>query len=232
MEAIILAGGLGTRLKSAISEIPKSMAPISNHPFLYYIFKWLEKNQITRIILSVGYKWEVIYNEFGEYFNSIELVYSIESSPLGTGGAIALAMKKLKKDQFLIINGDTMFDVDIEQFVSFHKFGEFDFSIILKHMKKIDRYGTVELNDNNRISCFKNKALSKKGYINGGVYIANTSIRRYFPNSQRFSFEQEFLEKMVSSLKFGGFIKDDYFIDIGVPEDYKRAQKEFHKLLD
>ena len=105
MEAIILAGGMGTRLQSVITNMPKSMAPMGGHPFLFHILNWLKKNKITRVILAVGYKWESIQKEFGENFNSMELVYSIEDTPLGTGGAIALAMKNLKGDQFFILNG-------------------------------------------------------------------------------------------------------------------------------
>lgn len=226
MEAIVLAGGLGTRLQSIISEMPKPMAPITNQPFLFYVLNWLEKNGITRVILSVGYKWEIIFKEFGERFNSIELDYSIEDSPLGTGGAVAFAMTKLKENQFFIINGDTFFDVDLTSLLSFHKTGAYDFSIVLKPMSNFERYGSVELDENNRIIQFNEKSPRKNGLINGGIYLANYSINKYFPFTEKFSFENEFMEKMVTQLSFGGLVNDNYFIDIGVPEDYIRAQIE------
>lgn len=230
MEAIVLAGGLGTRLQSVITDMPKPMAPIGDYSFLFYILKWLEKNEITRVILSVGYKWESIQKEFGENFNSMDLVYSIEDSPLGTGGAIALAMKKLLENQFFIINGDTYFDIRLNDFFIFHESGGFDFSIGLKPMKNFERYGTVELDENKKIIRFKEKLPKKEGLINGGVYWANQSISKYFPTTEKFSFENDFIEKMQEQLSFGGLIKDDYFIDIGIPEDYSRAQLELPKM--
>ena len=116
MEAIVLAGGFGTRLKSVISDIPKPMAPVAGKPFLQYILDWLLKNKITRVILSVGYKWEIIYNEFGKKYGTIDLLYSIETSPLDTGGAIAMSLSQVQNDNFFIVNGDTFFNIDLSVF--------------------------------------------------------------------------------------------------------------------
>jgi D-glycero-alpha-D-manno-heptose 1-phosphate guanylyltransferase len=229
MEAIVLAGGLGTRLQSVIIDRPKPMAPIGEYPFLYYILKWLKKNGITRVILSVGYKWESIQKEFGENFNSMDLVYSIEDSPLGTGGAISLAMKKLFHNQFFIINGDTYFDIKLDDFLFFHQSGRFDFSIGLKPMKNFERYGTVEIDEKKNVIHFNEKIPKKDGLINGGLYVANQSISKCFPTTNKFSFENDFIQKMPKELSFGGLIKDNYFIDIGIPEDYSRAQLELPK---
>jgi D-glycero-alpha-D-manno-heptose 1-phosphate guanylyltransferase len=232
MEAIVLAGGLGTRLQSIISELPKPMAPIANKPFLFYLLKWLEKNGVSRVILSVGHKWEIIFNEFGEHFNSVELVYSVEDLPLGTGGAISLAMSRLKNDHFFIINGDTLFDVNLDYLLSFHKTNAYDLSVTLKPMSNFDRYGTVEIDENNRIINFYEKSKQKVGLINGGVYIANISIFKHFPHTEKFSFERDFLEKMINKLSFGGLINDEYFIDIGIPSDYKKARFEIANRLN
>lgn len=229
MEAIVLAGGLGTRLQSVISEIPKPMAPIGDRSFLHYLLQWLEKNKITRVILSVGYKWEVIHDEFGDHFNQMELIYSVEDEPLGTGGAIALAMQKLKDEKFFIINGDTFFDVDLDELVQFHEKHHFDFSIILKPMFNFDRYGTVEINDQAEIIGFLEKEPKENGLINGGIYRANRSIEKHFPEQAKFSFEKAFMEKKFKELAFGGLVLDNYFIDIGIPEDYSRAQEELPK---
>jgi len=230
MEAIVLAGGLGSRLRPVVSGIPKPMAPISNTPFLYYILKWLEYNQVSRIILSVGYQWEVISKTFGNRFNDRELIYSVEDSPLGTGGAIALAMDKLIGDSFFIINGDTLFKSDLSQLFVFHRLGAFDLSILLKPMKHVDRYGTVEVNDHNRVTAFNEKKSQSEGLINGGIYLAGKQIRKHFPATQAFSFEKEFLETKLDELAFGGLISNSYFIDIGIPSDYMKAQIELPNL--
>ena len=113
MEAIVLAGGLGTRLRSIVLDLPKPMAPIGDKPFLEYIFKYLKKSGVTRVVLSVGYKWKVIEEYFGSSFENIELVYSVENEPLGTGGAIKKAMTKIEGEKVYIINGDTFFDVNL-----------------------------------------------------------------------------------------------------------------------
>lgn len=230
MEAIILAGGLGSRLRSVVSGIPKPMAPVSEKPFLYYILKWLEYNQVSRIILSVGYKWETIYKTFGDRFNDRELIYSVEDSPLGTGGAIALAMDKLIGDCFFIINGDTLFKGDLSELFVFHRRGAFDLSILLKPMNDFDRYGTVKVNDHNRVTAFNEKKPQSEGLINGGIYVAGKQIKKYFPPVQAFSFEKEFLETKLNELSFGGLISNSYFIDIGVPSDYMKAQIELPNL--
>jgi len=226
MEVIILAGGLGTRLQSVISEIPKPMAPILNKPFLHYVLNWLYKNEITRAIISVGYKADVIIKEFGSRFNNIELIYSVEEVPLGTGGAIALAMTKISEDKVFVINGDSFFYVRLDKLMSFHCSGNFDFSMVLKPMKKTDRYGTVEIDDNNRVIKFNEKAKVDEGLINGGIYLLNSSVAKLFPRNEKFSIEEKFMATMVNELSFGGLIQDNYFIDIGVPEDYIRAQVE------
>ncbi|MDD4193039.1 MAG: nucleotidyltransferase family protein [Mangrovibacterium sp.] len=226
MEAIVLAGGLGSRLRSVVSGIPKPMAPVSDKPFLYYILKWLESNQVSRIILSVGYRWEMIYDTFGERFHDRELIYSVEDAPLGTGGAIALAMEKLTGDCFFIVNGDTLFKSDLSRLFVFHRRGAFDLSMLLKPMNDFDRYGTVELNDEHRITRFHEKKPQKTGLINGGIYLAGKQIQAHFPPAQAFSFEKEFLETKQDELSFGGLVSNDYFIDIGIPSDYMKARNE------
>lgn len=232
MEAIVLAGGLGTRLQPVISGIPKPMAPVSGKPFLYYVLKWLETNQISRIILSVGYQWKTIYQAFGDRFNDMELVYSVEDTPLGTGGAIARAMDHhLTGDLFFIVNGDTLFHTCLSEFFVFHRTGAFDLSILLKPMKNVDRYGTVTVSEKNRITAFHEKSPRNAGLINGGIYLANRNIETRFPSGKIFSFEKAFLEKRLNDLLIGGLVSDSYFIDIGIPEDYFRARSGLPNLF-
>lgn len=222
LEAIVLAGGLGTRLRSVVSDLPKPMAPIGDKPFLEYILKYLQKNGITRVILSVGYKWETIKEYFGYKWENIELVYSVEDEPLGTGGAIKKAMKQLKTGQVYIINGDTFFDVDLKSLVL-----EDNSKLILslKHMINFDRYGCVESDDNNLVKAFTEKGYKQSGNINGGIYLASKNIFDNFDLDEKFSFE-EFMQVNFEELKISVKVFEKYFIDIGIPEDYQKAQTE------
>ena len=230
MDAIVLAGGLGTRLKSVVSNIPKPMAPINDKPFLHYILSWLHKNGISKTILSVGYKWNIIFDYFGESFGKMKLSYSIEENPLGTGGAIKKAMNESNSDKLIIINGDTYFDIKLFQLIDFHNRESNDCSVALKYLENFDRYGSVDLNSNCRITSFNEKCQKDRGFINGGIYIVNKDISNYFPNTDKFSFEEDFLSKQINDLKIGGNIENGFFVDIGIPKDYEIAQEKLIKL--
>lgn len=221
MEAIVLAGGLGTRLRSVVVDLPKPMAPIGDKPFLEYILKYLQKNGITRVILSVGYKWESIKEYFGNNYDGLKLIYSVEDEPLGTGGAIKKAMNQVKNSQVYIINGDTFFDVDLKNLIL-----EDNSKLILslKRMKDFDRYGCVE-SDDNLVTAFIEKGYRDIGNINGGIYLASRDIFNKYDLDEKFSFE-EFMQNSIQELKITSKSFDNYFIDIGIPEDYARAQCE------
>jgi len=225
-EAIILAGGLGTRLKGVISDIPKPMAPVANQPFLKYILDYLKQQGIERIILSVGYKYEVIEDFFGNNYEGLELVYSVENEPLGTGGGIRLAVDKLKGEQAFIINGDTFFDVNLLELEDLAIQKNSNLCLALKPMQSFDRYGSVNL-QKNRITSFKEKQFVQEGLINGGIYWFQKSLLEMFKSGQKFSFEQDLMEKQIDSKVISGFISDSYFIDIGIPEDYAQANVDF-----
>jgi len=226
MEAIVLAGGLGTRLRSVVSDLPKPMAPIGDKPFLEYILKYLQKNGITRVILSVGYKWETIKEYFGDKFETIELIYSVEDEPLGTGGAIKKAMDQVENNQVYIINGDTFFDVDLKSLVLNDNSR---LILSLKHMTNFDRYGCVE-SANNLVTAFTEKGYRKSGNINGGIYLASKSIFDNYDVDEKFSFE-EFMQVNFKELKISIKIFENYFIDIGIPEDYEKAQIELKSAM-
>lgn len=225
-EAIVLAGGLGTRLKGVISDIPKPMAPVANQPFLKFILDYLKQQGIERVILSVGYKHEIISDFFSCEYSGLELLYAIEDEPLGTGGAIRLASEMLKGESAFVINGDTSFDVDLVKQEEVAQLEKSDLCLALKPMKDFDRYGSVEINGNS-ISSFKEKQWVEDGLINGGIYWLNKSILEPFELGTRFSFEQDLMEKQVASGKISAFVSDTYFIDIGIPEDYKQANIDF-----
>lgn len=186
MEAIVLAGGLGTRLKSLVPNAPKPMAVVGGKPFLEHVLTYLINNGIRKIILSVGYKYEIIKKYFGDSFCGIPIVYSIENEPLGTGGAIFKALSKVDGGSVYIINGDTFFNIDLKKLKLKNNS---KVAIALKEMEKFDRYGCVEIDGKGYVTTFKEKQYSEKGYINGGIYHICTNIfgTMYLP--EKFSFE-------------------------------------------
>lgn len=216
MQAIILCGGLGTRLKSVISGIPKPMAPVNGKPFLEFIFKYLKKQDIKEIILAVSYKYEIIQEYFKDEFLGIKIKYSIEKEPLGTGGAIKQALNFIK-DKTYVLNGDTFFDIDLSKL----KLNQSRICFALKYMQDFDRYGAVELDDRQFIKSFKEKEFLKQGLINGGIYLISKTIFEDFILEDKFSFET-FLQNNYKNLNARAEIFKDYFIDIGIPEDYKK----------
>lgn len=227
MEAIILAGGFGTRLRHVVSDIPKPMAPVCDRPFLEYILNYLQQNGIIRVVLATGYKHEAIESHFGASYKNMELIYSVEDTPLFTGGAIKKALKSCNESSVYVINGDTFFDVDLETMYQFHIAQCSDLTIAMKHMERFERYGTLEL-DGDRITGFREKQKTTGGYINGGIYLMRRDLLEQIAE-EKFSFESDFMEKKVNELSFVAFESKGYFIDIGVPEDYAKAQVDFLK---
>ena len=242
MEAIVLAGGLGTRLRSAVSNLPKCMAPIGDIPFLSYILDWLRDQGVEHLILSVGYLREHIINWVSAQSYPFDIDFAVEETPLGTGGGIREALKYCRGKQVFVVNGDTFFPVDLKAFA-------FDapITVALKPMKDFDRYGAIEMrfldsafgsarndrntpanesgsarNDRVEIIGFREKGYCSEGLINGGVYALNGLDLSGFP--PKFSFEKEVLEPL--KYKTYGIVQDCYFLDIGIPEDYQRAQTE------
>ncbi|MEO8413154.1 MAG: HAD-IIIA family hydrolase [Ginsengibacter sp.] len=232
-QAIILAGGLGTRLRSVVSLLPKCMAPVAGKPFLYYVITHLQKEGITDFIFSVGYKSDSII----EYMNGVtkknpgvNIQFSIEDEPLGTGGAIQLASQNVTEKNVLVCNGDTLFQVNVNRLSNLHDQHNSDCTLSLKPMKNFDRYGVVEVNNDDRILSFKEKQFYEDGLINGGVYALNAEIFRKENLEEKFSFEKDYLEKYVGKGNMYGIVQDEYFIDIGIPEDYERAQRELKSI--
>jgi D-glycero-alpha-D-manno-heptose 1-phosphate guanylyltransferase len=208
------------------------MADVAGKPFLQYLLGDLSLQGITSAILSVGYKWESIQNYFGAHYKSISLSYSIETEPLGTGGAILKAVKNSVDDEFFIFNGDTFFNVTLIDFYSKHKSQSTHLSLALKRMKNFDRYGVVRTDAGNRIISFEEKKFYAEGDINGGIYVLNRKLFQDLSFPEKFSFEKDLMEKYCSEMEFYGFPFHDYFIDIGIPEDYHRAQTELPALIE
>lgn len=226
MEAIILAGGLGTRLRSAVPDLPKCMAPINGVPFISYLINDLINEGVTNFIFSLGYKSELFISLLEEKLPMKNYLIVIEDEPLGTGGAIKLACKKAKDENVIALNGDSLFKVNLKELMQFHLEKKSRCTLALKPMQNFERYGSVEIDAVQKINSFKEKQFITKGCINGGVYAIEVASFLQKSLEDKFSMEQDYLEKYSGEGNFYGFIQEGYFIDIGIPEDFVRAQIE------
>lgn len=236
-EAVILCGGMGTRLRGVVKDVPKPLADIAGEPFLSLVLRYLKSQGIERVVLAAGYMHEKIESVYGNGFEGLEIDYSVESSPLGTGGAMAKALRKVRSDYALVANGDSVIRFDLckaeKQFSEAAK--QTDFApetvlFVLKQMQNVDRYGAVVL-ENGRIKAFEEKSFREKCLINAGVYILSSRIFESKAQDEPFSFEKDFLEPKVKEGFFHGTVSEGFFIDIGIPEDYARAQRELKQNL-
>jgi D-glycero-alpha-D-manno-heptose 1-phosphate guanylyltransferase len=226
-EAIILAGGLGTRLQHVLPGIPKCMAPVNGKPFLTYVLDSLKIQEITNVVLSVGYRKDEIMNYFGSEYHSVSITYSIENEPLGTGGAIKSALDYCNKEDIFIVNGDTYFNPDLTKMADLHTISAANITIAVKYLSDTERYGLVVTDHHGKIVEFREKAKQAgSGWINGGIYLVKNSIFDNFPQ-QKFSIENDFFKISCDNFNFRAFQTDAFFLDIGIPEDYARA----HTLL-
>lgn len=224
---IILAGGFGTRLQSVVSDKPKCMADVAGKPFLEYLIIFLQKQKIQQITLSVGYKHEIILDWLNHKNFDVKINTIIEPQPLGTGGAIKVALEKIQETSF-VINGDTYFDVDLKALSTTHKIRNADITVALKQLTDFDRYGSVNLNSHSqKITHFNEKQFCHQGLINGGIYLINKNIFSQKKYPEKFSFEKDILEREVDNLNICGCVQDSYFIDIGIPSDYEKANADF-----
>ncbi len=231
-QCIILAGGLGTRLRSAVADLPKCMAPVADKPFLYWVITYLQQQKVTSFVLSLGYMHEVIEAYIKKDFPDVDIIFSVENEPLGTGGAIHLAMQLCKEENVFVVNGDTLFETNNENLLAQHLAKESKCTLALKPMSNFDRYGVVKTDSNKNIISFEEKRYQQTGLINGGVYLINrhSFLQEKFP--QKFSFEKDYLEKYVSEIIMIGVQDEGYFIDIGIPEDFAKANKEIKLKYD
>lgn len=225
-EAIVLAGGLGTRLRDAVPDLPKCLAPINNEPFLYYLISYFKNQGISRFIFSLGYKHELIEEMLLKDFPELDYEIVVEEEPLGTGGAVVLAMNKSIEEDVLILNGDTFYTIDLDTFSDAHYNLEGECTLALKPMQDFNRYGLVEIDEKNRVISFQEKMHYDNGLINGGVYAVHVPSFQNHEFVSKFSFEKDYLENHFVHGRIMGVIQDSYFIDIGIPEDLQKAQEE------
>ncbi|SIO93694.1 nucleotidyltransferase family protein [Vibrio spartinae] len=228
--AIILAGGLGTRLREVVSDRPKPMALISGKPFLEYLLDYWMNQGVSHFILSVGYQYSVIQDYFGTSYRGCDISYAIEPSPLGTGGGVLLAIAKLnnKDEPFLLLNGDTFFAIELDKLTQFHQQTQSDCTFSLFRADEAQRYMGIDITSSGKITAL-NAEKGKAGELaNGGVYLINPAVikRHYADDSkgQVLSLESDiFYQLLAHGEPIYGLEFDSCFIDIGLPYDYARA---------
>lgn len=223
--AVILAGGLGTRLRSAVPDLPKPMADVRGKPFLAYLMSYWIDNGVTRFVISVGYKRESIIGYFGHQYRGVPIEYVEEETPLGTGGGLLLATERLR-EPFVLLNGDTFFEVQLEALVNFHRSKGSKWTFTLFCANEANRYGGVVLDSNSRIQSLATAKGDVGALANGGVYLLepNALNSRKFNVGQKYSLEDEVIPALLeSNVPFYGFESGGQFLDIGVPTDYFRA---------
>ena len=235
MQARILAGGFGTRLKEVVKDVPKPLADIAGKPFLAYLLQNLRNHGVKKVVISVGYLQEKIVEYFSDNYLGMSVSYAREDKPLGTGGAIINSLKFIDQNQpVLVLNGDSFLQVDYQKLFAAHKK---NLTMVLRKMDDCSRYGRVVFDENFVIKNFEEKPLDKlgmtssEGFINGGIYLLDPKIFKRFSVPEAFSFESDFLAKELSWLEPQAFTAEGYFIDIGIPEDYARAQKELSNFI-
>ena len=227
MQAILLCGGMGTRLRSVVSDRPKPMADICGKPFLQYLLEMLRDKGITEVIFALGYMGEMIEDYFqdGSAFG-LKIAYSYEEEPLGTGGAIRNALPKILEEEVLVLNADTYFPMDYQGLYRFHQENDGDFSLATRAVPDISRYGAVRRDAAGRILAWNEKledgGQPLAGEINGGIYVMKKSLIAEIPEGKQ-SLEQDCIPKWLSEGKrIFGFPFEGYFMDIGIPKDYQQ----------
>ena len=225
MECVVLAGGKGTRLRSVVADLPKCMAPVAGRPFLAWLLDDLWEAGFDHVILSLGYKHEAIEAWVATRHDRDSITCVVEKEPLGTGGGVRLALQQATEDEVFILNGDTFFGVDFAAMQVFHRQTGAVATLALKPLRDFDRYGEVTLDDQGRITAFREKRPCAEGLINGGVYLLQREALAALP--AKFSLEKDFFEPRAETGCLAGFRSEGYFIDIGIPADYARAQRDF-----
>ena len=229
MEAIVLAGGLGTRLRAAVPHLPKSMAPIGDRPFLELLLARLAARGFKHVVLSLGYRAEVIVQHFGHRYGGMRLSHAVEPQPLGTGGGARLAMDRCEQDHVYLLNGDTFIDLEVVELEAlWHRHREP--IIVAREVDDASRYGRLEVR-NEQVVAFSEKSSGGPGLINAGCYVLGRGALDTFPPGSEFSLEKDFLSPMVRRSPCRLFVSNGYFIDLGIPEDYAKAQRDLLPLL-
>lgn len=223
MEAIVLAGGLGTRLRSVVTDLPKPMAPVAGRPFLAWLLDELDRSGFTKAILAVGYKHESIREHFGDRHGKVKILYSIETEPLGTGGALKQALAMATATRVFVINGDTHVTLDYPAMEQAHEKAGARLTMAACAVPDVGRFGAMDIDTQNHVAGFFEKGRTGPGRINAGVYLMARDLLANNGMPEKFSFENDFLLPNLEAIKPLAFLTEGAFLDIGVPEDYALA---------
>lgn len=225
--ALILAGGLGTRLRSSVADRPKVLAPVLGKPFLSYLLDRLQISGIQKVVLCIGYLGEQVQETYGSSYQNMELMYSQETTLLGTGGALRLALPPISSPTVLIMNGDSFYDANLNDFHQWHLDRNSDASLALTQVPDTARYGRVQLDEFCKITHFEEKGnTSGVGWINAGIYLIKRHLLTEIPENQVVSLERELFPNWIERGLYG-YPTQGQFIDIGTPESYALAEKFF-----
>ena len=222
MEAIVLAGGFGTRLREVVPDLPKPMAPVAGRPFLEILLTSLSNKGFKRVVLSLGFMADKVIGHFGNEYQGMELVYEVESHPLGTGGAVRASLARCLTDHAFVFNGDTYLDLEVAELEKLWQANRSP-AIVVREVPDTSRFGRVVVEDG-RVMSFLEKGRSGLGLINAGCYVLPTDLLNEFELGVNFSLETDFFIEAIQKQKFCSFATQGLFIDIGVPEDYELAQ--------
>jgi D-glycero-alpha-D-manno-heptose 1-phosphate guanylyltransferase len=231
LPALLLVGGMGTRLQSVLSSTPKPLAPVGDIPFLQLLVMQLRSQGFRRMIMCTGHFADQIESAFGNGRQwDVEISYSKESKPLGTAGAVKFAERYLKQDaEFLVVNGDSFVEVDIREFIRFHREHGGVISMAVRRVPNAARYGTVHVDECKRIVGFNEKTGNPMpGVINAGVYVFNRGVVERMPDGPA-SLEKDLFPGLLQEGMYA-LEQHGMFIDIGTPEDYARAKELFQSL--
>ena len=226
---VILAGGLGTRLRSIVGDLPKVLASVNGRPFLSYLLDQLITAGFSNIILCTGHKGDMVKDAFGLNYKGLNIRYSHEPEPLGTGGALRYALPMIENEIILVMNGDSFIDVDMCNFIGWYLKGEYDASILLTKVEDTSRYGCVKIGADGKVIRFEEKQGGlEQGWINAGVYLFKSSLLQSIPFGKPYSLERQFLPGLIVK-SFYGYLCESNFRDIGTPTSYVKAGGFFVK---
>lgn len=226
--AIILAGGVGSRIESVAGGLPKALLDVEGRPFIEYVLDQLIDAGVQEVVIACSYKWQMIADYLGDRYRNLDIAYSVEQYPLGTGGAIKQAFDLHNLSEAIVVNADTLFKIDLSELERQHYAHNAFITLALRSVDDVARYGEVTVNERNKLTSFNEKSRTGPGLINGGIYIVDAEIwdDDGINVADKFSFETDVLQNVDLGI-FYGFPMDGYFIDIGIPSDLERARKEF-----
>lgn len=225
-QAIVLAGGFGTRLRAVVADLPKPLAPVAGRPFLAWVLDALGDAGLRRVVLATGFMAEAVERFAGDHWNGMDVAYSREDAPLGTGGAVRRAARRLDAGGVHVVNGDTFLRYDPAGLEAAAAAAGVEVGVALAHVDDVSRYGAVEVADG-RVHRFREKGGAGPGLVNAGCYYLSPRALADLPAKDCFSLERDVLEPLAARGQLAAFDRTGGFIDIGVPEDFQRAQGLF-----